>query len=160
MKFELKNVKVHPDMSEETTCFSASLYVDGKRCYIAQNNGHGGCNSYHPVPEKPESVKMADIGAWIDRNVPAEEYHGMTLKPDLDTVVGDLLEDFMARKDLKNALRKICVLEDGQLMQYKAKDEPRARQAFEKFIADGKVKGQLVNGNPELEEAALAAMRV
>lgn len=39
---ELKNVKVHPDMSEETTCYSATIYVDGKKVGFAKNNGHGG----------------------------------------------------------------------------------------------------------------------
>lgn len=31
MKLEVKNVKFHPDMSEEADCFSATLYVDGKK---------------------------------------------------------------------------------------------------------------------------------
>lgn len=40
--FEVKNVKVIESMSEETLCFEASLYVDGKKVGHASNHGHGG----------------------------------------------------------------------------------------------------------------------
>jgi hypothetical protein len=57
MELTLKNVKVHADMSEETTCFSASVYIDGKRAGTAKNRGHGG----------PTTVN------WTDRGL-GEEY--------------------------------------------------------------------------------------
>lgn len=41
MELELKNIKVHPDMSEETTCFSATLWVDGKPAASCRNDGRG-----------------------------------------------------------------------------------------------------------------------
>ena len=41
MKLELKNVKIHDDMSEETICFSARLYIDGKFSAICKNSGMG-----------------------------------------------------------------------------------------------------------------------
>lgn len=43
----LKNIKVHEDMSQETTCFSATIYVGGKRIGEVRNDGHGGPNFYH-----------------------------------------------------------------------------------------------------------------
>ena len=47
MKVELKNLKVHNDMSQETTCFSATLYIDGKKVGQARNDGQGGPNMVH-----------------------------------------------------------------------------------------------------------------
>lgn len=47
MKVELKNVKIHPDISEETNCFSATIYVDDKKVGEVKNDGQGGCHSYH-----------------------------------------------------------------------------------------------------------------
>lgn len=41
MKLELRNVKIHDDMSEETTCFSARLYINGKFAAICKNSGMG-----------------------------------------------------------------------------------------------------------------------
>lgn len=43
--FELKKLKFHEDMSEETPCFSADLYENGKLVAHASNDGHGGPNN-------------------------------------------------------------------------------------------------------------------
>ncbi len=45
-KIILKNLKYAAFASEETSCFSATVYVDGKRLCTARNDGHGGCDSY------------------------------------------------------------------------------------------------------------------
>jgi len=47
-RITLKSVKVNDRLSEETTCFSATVYVDGKRVAIAKNAGRGGPNRYDP----------------------------------------------------------------------------------------------------------------
>lgn len=47
MKIELKNLKVYPRLSEETTAFTATVYADGKKVGEAKNDGHGGCNIYY-----------------------------------------------------------------------------------------------------------------
>ncbi len=41
MKIELKNVRIVKQMSEETTAFTASIWIDGKRVGEASNRGHG-----------------------------------------------------------------------------------------------------------------------
>lgn len=50
MKLELKNVRIHEDMSEETTCFSATLYVDGIRAALCSNRGCGGSTDVNFLP--------------------------------------------------------------------------------------------------------------
>lgn len=40
--FCLKNLKIHEDMSDETTCFSADLYCNGKKIAYCKNDGRGG----------------------------------------------------------------------------------------------------------------------
>jgi hypothetical protein len=47
MNVELKNVRIHPDMSEETECFSATIYLDGRKVGTVKNHGHGGCHEYY-----------------------------------------------------------------------------------------------------------------
>jgi hypothetical protein len=46
MRVELKNIKENRTMSDETPCFSATVYVDGKKVGWVINRGTGGCNSY------------------------------------------------------------------------------------------------------------------
>ena len=45
----LKKVKLNTAMSEETLCFSADIYEDGKLVAHVSNRGHGGCNDVHPA---------------------------------------------------------------------------------------------------------------
>jgi hypothetical protein len=49
MNVELKKVKYHESMSDETNCFEAEIWVDGKKLADVQNHGQGGENEYHPV---------------------------------------------------------------------------------------------------------------
>lgn len=47
MKLELKNIKLNMGFSEETICFKADLYVNGKKVAYASNDGRGGCTHYN-----------------------------------------------------------------------------------------------------------------
>jgi hypothetical protein len=43
-KVELKSIKVHLDVSEETICYSANIYANGKKVGSIDNAGRGGCS--------------------------------------------------------------------------------------------------------------------
>jgi len=92
MTLTLKNVKELKELSQETVCFSASIYWNGKRVAEVSNRGHGGPNEYH----------------WFDRAAEAEvwEYARDTIKDydfeQLDIVVGDLVYEAEVKKKLKN----------------------------------------------------------
>jgi hypothetical protein len=47
MKVELKSFKHLAQMSEETECFYAQLYIDGKKVGTCENRGHGGMTNIH-----------------------------------------------------------------------------------------------------------------
>jgi hypothetical protein len=47
MNLTLSKVKIHPDISDETNCFSATINLDGKVVGTVQNDGHGGCHMYY-----------------------------------------------------------------------------------------------------------------
>jgi hypothetical protein len=44
MKLELKNIKYFASGSQETPCYTATVYVDGKKAIYVDNDGHGGCD--------------------------------------------------------------------------------------------------------------------
>lgn len=46
---ELRNVKHAEFASEETACYRATLYVDGRKFCEVSNEGHGGCDDHYPV---------------------------------------------------------------------------------------------------------------
>ena len=51
MKLELKNIKHTAWASQETHCYQASLYVDGKPVAIVSNDGHGGADRDYAHPK-------------------------------------------------------------------------------------------------------------
>jgi hypothetical protein len=46
-KVELKSIKVHMDVSEETICYSANIYINGKKVGSIDNSGRGGESMIH-----------------------------------------------------------------------------------------------------------------
>ena len=43
-KIELKNISHYARGSEETPCYNATVYVNGKKTIEVGNDGHGGCD--------------------------------------------------------------------------------------------------------------------
>ena len=79
----LKNVRANAKLSEETTCFSATLYADGRKVAEVGKRGEGGPNFYHWA--KPaDAVTVAGYAAGLPRYA---EY----APESLDVLVGDLL---------------------------------------------------------------------
>lgn len=111
MKLELKNIKVHKDMSEETTCFSAVLYANGKKVAVCKNDGRGGCTDVYFL--EYGSQLTGDVMKYCKEN-PIVNYHNSE-KWELhgvDHYVDDLLYKHLYEKDLKKWQKKKLVLHD------------------------------------------------
>ena len=63
MKFELKNLKIVRALSEETTCFTATLWADGRRVAKVGNRGTGGCNDWRWLDQDAQQSFMAQARA-------------------------------------------------------------------------------------------------
>ena len=96
MDIVLKNVKTHNDMSEETTCFSASIYLDGRRVGTVSNHGTGGCNDYH--------WENRDAGRRIDSWADEQEMEFNFEK--LDQIIDQLRVDFENKKQFRRWCKK------------------------------------------------------
>lgn len=137
-KIELRSVKHSDFASEETYCFEATVYVDGKRFCVASNDGHGGCNNYAPADRTSRAdlyhaVKALDerIGATCPPIVMTKAKHGIdtTMTPDLETVIGDLVTRWLYARDLKNRMRRKWVYQpepDGDLYEYRRETGQKA----------------------------------
>lgn len=80
MEIELKKIKIVDEMSDETTCFCADVWIDGKFEGRVQNSGQGGCNDYAPH-------RLEDV-----------------LQKHADMVVSELLAAHRLRKELRRRL--------------------------------------------------------
>lgn len=64
LRLTLGNLKVNDRLSEETTCFSADMYLDGKYIGTAGNRGNGGCNDYHHPTREDRSAFEDYVQEW------------------------------------------------------------------------------------------------
>ncbi len=108
-KYEIKNVKVNDAMSEETTCFSLDLYVDGKKFAAVSNQGRGGCHrtvAYPPFTQR-------DIDR-VEQEMAQDEFLVEDAKFELfDTAVTSLMLLKDAEKDVKKFTKSKAAYIDG-----------------------------------------------
>ena len=99
----LRNVKVAHHMSQETTAFTASLYIAGKKAAIVRNYGRGGDNWPHfTAPELREEFFQ------FCNSLPSTYLNddGQPMPLGYDSFIGDLLEDWMENDDWKRICKK------------------------------------------------------
>ena len=72
--FSLKNLKVHDDMSDETTCFSADLVCNGKVIAHCSNDGRGGMTRVWGVASSHKEAVELFAPLVAIKNFRDEEY--------------------------------------------------------------------------------------
>ena len=112
MKLELKNIKHTSWASEETHCYQASLYVDGKPVAIVSNDGHGGADRYydHPKFKGGKSAwcdKMQEVHEYFKSlpNTPSE-WSPEGMEQCLEFWCADQVNDWLSARELKGKLKK------------------------------------------------------
>jgi hypothetical protein len=135
MSITLKAVKIHQDMSEETLCFSASLYWNGKKVGRVNNGGHGGGNNYsYDIPKIRK-----EITKWIESE-PVFWSDGTECDFEkLDCLIGQLVEEADQKKWLKNQMRNKVLFRlegDDEESMRTFKLKPHTRERIHKHIFD------------------------
>lgn len=120
MKIELRSIHHYARMSEETDCFDAALYVDGKKIGTVSNHGTGGPDEFHGDQKAydaadqwckanlPKWTMAESLGAELAEsleatgNQPAEK----EFDTDIEMHVANLLHEHLKEKDFKSALGK------------------------------------------------------
>lgn len=129
-KITIKNLKVAEFASEETLCYEATVYLNGKRFCSARNDGHGGSDYYWPI--KPFTQKDIDE---LEKQLALEsfEYHGMTLQHSLETRLGEVIEETRFLKRVKTKMRKsTLVVKDGKMYSINRSYTPEFGALLEK----------------------------
>ncbi len=79
IEFELRKIKYFDAMSEETPCFTAEIWEDGKHVADVKNDGHGGGNMVHGV----NGLKYKDVAKFDNLDVEAEIFGRVWLDYDI-----------------------------------------------------------------------------
>ncbi len=110
MKLELKNIKHSAWASEETHCYQASLYVDGKPVAIVSNDGHGGADRDYPHPKFKGDYRaqMRDVSRYFSglRRTAVTEWSPEGMEQTLEFWCADQVNDWLSARELKSKLRK------------------------------------------------------
>lgn len=104
MQIVLKNVKYVASMSEETHCFSASVYIDGVKAGEVSNRGYGGPNEYS---SDELQARLDEHGKTLPPHVSEikdDDGNPMVLEIDAEIIIGELMNDYLTEKDLKRLL--------------------------------------------------------
>ena len=132
MNLEMKSIKHFASGSQETYCYTAVVYLDGKPFADVSNDGHGGCDYVHPHDKSPLTKVQ---GAWRKKFDEIEEYFASL--PNLDVGVhdwmpeglsqsfelwcGEQVTNFLDKKELKRRMNRCVVAQikrDGELKVY------------------------------------------
>ena len=124
MKIELKNIKHAEFASEETHCYTASLYIDGKRVGTVGNDGHGG-------PDHFTAYKRSDDDDWgwtenrasyekacewlAETHYEGSDLHSFLMEYPAEAMgmrCGELVNEWLVERDIKRSLKKtICFID-------------------------------------------------
>ena len=108
MKIELKNVKVNEAFSEETTCFIADVFINGKKVAHAKNDGRGGCTDYYPYEGQRELLKQAELFCKTLPTKPIDFGDRVVeFAQSLESIIDDLLFEKEKAKEEKKII-KLC----------------------------------------------------
>jgi len=106
MRLELKNVKFYESMSEETNCFRADLFIEGKKIAEVKNQGQGGPTDYSILDFK--NIKILHSAEAYCKSLPKEKIsEDFEFQPTLESKIDDLFEEWLKVKEEKKLLKKM-----------------------------------------------------
>ena len=124
MNIELRRVSYNAALSQETSAFTAEVWIDGELAFHARNQGTGGADFYRQVGRWTE----AEVNAWLTVNrLPRCLGDDLACDHDLEIEVSDLLTRAVEARRLKRLLRtNLVAIENGQILQYPLRKRPLA----------------------------------
>jgi hypothetical protein len=94
-RIQLKSIKFSEWNSQETNCFEADIFFDGKKVGYCRNDGHGGNTDCYCSGHGKLYDKMEDYCKTLPDN---ENYIG---SPSLENVVDELFESWLKKQNWK-----------------------------------------------------------
>jgi hypothetical protein len=126
MNITLKSIKYAAFASQETSCFEAAVYVDGKKVAVVENDGHGGCDMWHPWTAKDAvDAYAATLPEEVVDGLVDDDGNPVTIKPNADILIGNLLNAYLVERDFDRAVSKRILMKcaDGRIVQTKTFDK-------------------------------------
>ena len=155
-KIELKNISHYERGSEETPCYNATVYVNGKKAIEVGNDGHGGCDRQQGIGDY-NYKHIEEVNKWCIKTFGKKSFtyqsngeeEVCTYDLDLEQFCHDELYKWLDSKLLKKDMsKKYLFVEDGKLMAYKKKPRNLPDQHFKKFFDENHPNQKCLNFLP------------
>ena len=157
-KVEVKELKLYESMSQETSCFEAVIYVDDVALIHAQNDGHGGSNSYYWVypdqsvgspynyVEKIDSFLSSKFQPLVLHKGTENEF---VLPYDLEQFIETNISLQEQKKDFNRIMKNISIIMDNDVykLNIPAEQYSSRKEAVQKKFPDAII----LNGLPKEE---------
>jgi hypothetical protein len=127
---ELKNLSHNATFSEETHCFRASVYINGKRMFAVSNRGCGGANEYSPSDFKTGKEAFEEAMSLAREEARQYTLKKIELGEDLqwaidafgdgksdeliDWLITDLINEQLTLKEMRKTLKKKVTVYEPQ----------------------------------------------
>jgi hypothetical protein len=109
MKIELKRIQFSERMSEETNCFVADLYINGKNVGEAKNEGCGGPTNYYGNSKESNDI-IRECEKYCSSLPDVDLGNNLKIKNSLEWAIDELFESYLKEKENK---RREKVMEKG-----------------------------------------------
>jgi len=153
---EVKKISHYERGSEETPCYNATVYINGKKAIEVGNDGHGGMDKQsqydgfeHGIVQQANKWCINKFGKKSFTYQSDDEEKECTYDIDLEQYCHDELYKWLDTKHLKNDLKKqYLFVEDGKLMGYKKKPRNLPDHHFKKFFDENHPNQKCLNFLP------------
>lgn len=148
--YDLKNYRSIAAMSEETECFTADLWVDGKKFAHVSNDGRGGCDRFQPYPPHTMADERALSARLVAENPGSRHFDGS------GSAVESLTMILKTRTDLIKKMRTAVVFIDGtDVMTLKTRDKTAPDQRHFDHVLQAHPGSRILN-QMDVNEASVA----
>ncbi len=124
--------------SQETHCFSATVYIDGVKAGTVSNDGGGGADRHEPQSLYDRLTAYAKTLPPIDMESRFNDGVKREIPESAETVIGDLVNKFLRDRETKRLCngKTVCRLpgqtyKEGEYTVFKAKYTPEVKKALE-----------------------------
>lgn len=116
MNVALKKIKIREEMSEETTAFTAEIFINNKKSGYARNSGCGGCTDYYPYLGFREVFEEAELYFKSLPKIvyPADVYPEFTVESNFENWI-----DFQVNLKIKENIEKKLINDCKKFICYK-----------------------------------------
>jgi polyhydroxyalkanoate synthesis regulator phasin len=123
----LKNFKLSSSVANDSTCYSADVFINGVKAFHSQNDGWGGPDVHTPYGDKGKVLmeEAKEYYASLPEEIDTSLGLDVAIQPSLEIAVAELAAqkelEHNLRKEANSVLRNVIFMDKGAVRAFKGK---------------------------------------